>query len=207
MIERTEKWEQLMKESILEGVVNVLIQDGSEGLTMQRVAEEAGVAKGTLYTYFDNKAALLKSVLRASIEPLTAELDEIFGRDLDPASQLQQVIERTLTYFDENRDMFRVLMHERHKVLGKQPRQKSDHYQYLVRSIANVIFRGVQEKLFVDRDPEKIATMLVGATFFMVHNRLFSEHPGDLKQDCEMIYEILLHGINVRSENLQKIKH
>lgn len=200
MIERNEKWEQFMKEAILEGVVNVLIKDGSEGLTMQRVAEEAGVAKGTLYTYFDNKSTLLKAVLRSSIEPLIQEVDKILGSDFDPAEKLQQIIERTLSYFDENRDMFRVLMHERHKVLGRQPRQKSSHYQHLVAGIASVISQGIESGQFRNRDPQKIATMLVGAIFFMVHNRLFSDNPGDLRGDWELIQEILFQGITQPAE-------
>ncbi len=194
-MERSDKWEQLMKESILEGVVSVLIKEGSEGLTMQRVAEEAGVAKGTVYTYFENKATLLKVVLQSSIQPLTEELYEIIDGDLEPDKKLQQIIERTFTYFDDHRDMFRVLMHERHKVLGKSPQEKSNRYREIVEHIASVISQGIQQGQFRDKDPQKIATMLVGATFFMVHHRLFSTNPGDVQDDCDMIYEILLHGI------------
>lgn len=199
-MDRSDKWEQLMKESILEGVVNVLIKEGSEGLTMQRVAEEAGVAKGTLYTYFDNKSTLLKAVLRSSIEPLTQELDKILKTNSNPVQKLQQIIERTLSYFDENRDMFRVLMHERHKVLGKQPRQKSSYYSLLVEGIASVISQGIESGQFRNREPQKVATMLVGATFFMVHNRLFSDNPGDLQGDWQLIEEILFQGINQTAE-------
>ncbi len=65
-----EQRKNLMKEGIYEAAVAVLIRDGLEATTMERVAEEAGVAKGSLYNYFENKTDLLEFVHERTIEPL-----------------------------------------------------------------------------------------------------------------------------------------
>ena len=48
--------------AILEGAAQVLEAGGLAGFTTNAVAERAGVSIGTLYQYFDDKAALLRAV-------------------------------------------------------------------------------------------------------------------------------------------------
>ncbi|HKI44438.1 MAG TPA: TetR/AcrR family transcriptional regulator [Balneolales bacterium] len=196
MTERSDKWEQFMKSAILEGVVSVLTTEGADGLTMQRVAREAGVAKGTVYTYFENKEQLLKAALQASVEPLTSSLHAILDdQNQTVTEKLSQVIRITLTYFEEHRDTFRVLLHERHKLLGKKSYQKSSHYRKLIEHIGQVVSEGIAQGIIRSRDPQKIATMLLGATVFMIHNRLFTKDSGSLEDDHALVCTIFFQGI------------
>ncbi|HNX27427.1 MAG TPA: TetR/AcrR family transcriptional regulator [Phycisphaerae bacterium] len=55
---------------ILEACIEVLNVYGQNGLTMSRIARQAGIAKGTLYNYFSNKEELLKSVCELFFKPI-----------------------------------------------------------------------------------------------------------------------------------------
>ncbi len=46
------------RRQIIDGAALVFNQSGYEGASMSRIAERAGVSKGTLYNYFDSKSAL-----------------------------------------------------------------------------------------------------------------------------------------------------
>ena len=48
----------------------LFIQKGVEATTINEIVERAGVAKGTLYLYFENKEALFKAVIEEAIVPL-----------------------------------------------------------------------------------------------------------------------------------------
>ena len=50
-------------EAIAEATIQVLLTDGLDRLTTNRVAERAGVSVGTLYQYYPNKQALLFALL------------------------------------------------------------------------------------------------------------------------------------------------
>ena len=57
--------DQFMKEKrqlILESAEQLLATDGFRGLSMQKVANQAGVAAGTIYRYFDDKEALIQEI-------------------------------------------------------------------------------------------------------------------------------------------------
>jgi len=49
---------QMMREEILAATVRAFATHGFHNTTMQLIAKEAGIAKGTLYLYFDSKEAL-----------------------------------------------------------------------------------------------------------------------------------------------------
>lgn len=51
------------REHIIEAARRAFLRDGYRGATMDRVADEAGVSKQTLYNYFEDKDALLAALL------------------------------------------------------------------------------------------------------------------------------------------------
>lgn len=78
-----------MVEMLLEAATRVLIRDGYEGLTTNRVAEEAGASVGSLYQYFSNKtelvAALLDQHTTRMMSALRAEAPRILALPLEAA--------------------------------------------------------------------------------------------------------------------------
>lgn len=52
---------------ILDAALKVFAQKGFAAARMDDIAKEAGVTKGTIYLYFENKEAVFKSLVRASV--------------------------------------------------------------------------------------------------------------------------------------------
>ena len=74
---RKQALDEMMREAIFEATVAVLSEHGVEGMTMDRVALAAKVAKGSLYHYFPGKQALLEFVFAKMVDPVTTNLHEI----------------------------------------------------------------------------------------------------------------------------------
>ena len=51
-----------MREGILEAFLNTLLKYGFYNSSMTKIAQEAGIAKGTLYLYFDSKESLILAI-------------------------------------------------------------------------------------------------------------------------------------------------
>lgn len=60
-------------QELLEAALAEFVERGYAATRLEEVARRAGVSKGTLYLYFDNKAELFKAVVRKS---LVSNLDE-----------------------------------------------------------------------------------------------------------------------------------
>jgi AcrR family transcriptional regulator len=81
---------------ILRGAAEVFAADGYEGASMARIAAVAGVSKGTLYNYFDCKAALFTSYVQ---EECARHLSHVFDgadHDGDPAFVLRGIGQRMI---------------------------------------------------------------------------------------------------------------
>ena len=56
--------DSVKRRQIIEGARQVFLRDGFDGASMNDVARVAGVSKGTLYVYFDNKEDLFEAMIR-----------------------------------------------------------------------------------------------------------------------------------------------
>jgi AcrR family transcriptional regulator len=54
---------RVLVDALIKTTARILVQDGWQGLTTNRVAREAGVSVGSLYQYFPNKDALVQALV------------------------------------------------------------------------------------------------------------------------------------------------
>lgn len=79
------------RQQILEGAAAIFAESGYEGASMSHIARRAGVSKGTLYNYFDSKAALFTAFVR---QKACQELPKAFRsirEDLQPRETLEDI--------------------------------------------------------------------------------------------------------------------
>ena len=63
------------REEMLSAAAREFAERGYEGASVNRIIEAAGISKGTLYYYFDDKEDLFATALRDAFERFLAELD------------------------------------------------------------------------------------------------------------------------------------
>ncbi len=66
---------------ILDGARRVFLRDGFDGASMNDVAREAGVSKGTLYVYFPSKEALFAAYIRQDRRRQAEQMIPYGGRE------------------------------------------------------------------------------------------------------------------------------
>ncbi len=141
----------LRRAQIVRATIRRLSRDGYSGLTMKRVAREAGVSQGILHYYFADKRAILV----AALEAVTADLDrrvaaaQARGPD-DPRARLRALIEACLTLAVEEREFWVVfvefwgeMMHD-HRLRAVN----AELYERTRRLIGALIARGARAGVF-----------------------------------------------------------
>jgi TetR/AcrR family fatty acid metabolism transcriptional regulator len=192
-------WKNVKKNGLMSAAVRVLSREGAERLTMDDVAMEAGVAKGTLYVYFKNKQDLLKELVETATAPMVEELTSILNGNNPARDRLCDMTQRHLSYFDEHRDFFRIFVHDRMTSIQRLKRYRNNRYQTFVNAIAKVLQTGIDQGEFRSFDPYKVASMWTESNIAMIHLRLLSENPGPPENDAALICEVLLRGIFTES--------
>ena len=113
---------------ILKAARAVFGQEGIAAATMEHIAAEADVGVATIYRHFGDKPSLIQ-VFIAEMTPF----DNVRALTLHPTEDirgdLEKIVEATLTFFYENRDIFRLVFMggttERHYLGGLRKRSDS----------------------------------------------------------------------------------
>lgn len=102
------------RKQILLGAARVFAADGYEGASMARIAAEAGVSKGTLYNYFESKAALFSAHVAETCQRSLAHVFDGARHGADPAEVLRGIGRRMLTMMlsDAGLTMYRMVIAE-----------------------------------------------------------------------------------------------
>ena len=90
---------------ILRAATRVLSERGFDAFTMDEVAKEAGLAKGTLFLYYKRKEDLILAVFSAMAESLGRTLGAISSSGLTPEETLRKTVRALLEHFDKKRDI------------------------------------------------------------------------------------------------------
>jgi len=147
---------------ILDAALTVFVTKGFAATRLDDVAAEAGISKGTLYLYFDNKAELFKEVIRQVMLTAISQSVETAETKADAAAGLRALVE----------GLVRLLSDERRSAIPKLVISESGNFPELaafyfnevikpMRSrIAGLIRRGVADGTFREVDP-LLATMVV----------------------------------------------
>ncbi|MFI6900116.1 TetR/AcrR family transcriptional regulator [Nonomuraea sp. NPDC050394] len=98
------------KQEILAAAVRVFARKGFAASRIDDVAEEAGIAKGSVYLYFDSRDALLE----AAFSQYTADADAIIRQALDgtdpPLERLGLLVRGTIDVIAGAPDLARTLL-------------------------------------------------------------------------------------------------
>lgn len=85
-----------VRRALLDAAIQIAIEQGVQGVTIQAVATAAGVTKGGLFHHFASKQALIEGVYLDLIDKMDAELDEHMARDPEPQGRFTRAYVQTM---------------------------------------------------------------------------------------------------------------
>ena len=91
-------WESYKRQSIQEAVIRLICREGLKSVTMERVAQEVGIAKGTVYLYYKSKDQLLRHALSEGIAGLRTETVPIITGAAPIETRLRQFLTAMIAF-------------------------------------------------------------------------------------------------------------
>ena len=82
---------------IIQSATELLLERGLRRMSMEEIAERAGVSRGTLYTYVDSKEDI---VIKALAEEQLEQRRPVFERDVPPRERLKMIIADSIASFE-----------------------------------------------------------------------------------------------------------
>ena len=98
------------KKAIFNAAIKVFSIEGYDSATVDEIASEAGVAKGTLYYNFQGKEEIFKFVIDEGMKLIKNEVLDAINDIDDPLEKLKISAKVQLRYVYNNKEFFRVIM-------------------------------------------------------------------------------------------------
>jgi AcrR family transcriptional regulator len=191
--------EEFRCRAIRDAALRVVGRKGLEKATVDDIAREAGVAKGTLYLYFRSRDEIIEKTIGAAVDDLLARLQ----RAADGAGEgpfdgaLERVLTAEFAYFDENRDFFRLYFASGEYSEDRRLRQ-SRRYRLHIDQLVGLIESGRRRGELKSLDPERAAIAIAGAARDLILRRIHEKEPPPPESDARFLSEVLCSGLAAR---------
>jgi AcrR family transcriptional regulator len=146
-----------LKGRIDAAALHLFAERGAAATPMQMIAEEAGVAVGSLYRYYESKEALVARLFADNYAALARALDEVQLPAAGIRAKLAAMTRFICGYFDREWDLARFLLLEQHSGLREyaDPANPID-------VIDGVIAAGIEAGELPPGDPIVAAALVIG---------------------------------------------
>lgn len=187
------------RDAILDATDRLLTRYGYKKMTIDDLAQEVGIGKGSVYLHFSSKGDIALSHIDRIIERLKESLRAIAEKPLSEDERLREMlIERVLYRFDSvqhySQSLNELLAYVRPKLLERRKRYFADEAQIF----AAVIAEGQNSVHYAEGDPFDLAQTLVSATNSLLPYSLSGAELGDrgeIAERAQKTAEILIRGL------------
>lgn len=183
------------RSKILDAAATVFSKEGYHQAKVEEIARMAGIGKGTIYLYYENKRHLyycmLKEVYDVFLESLYEQIE--FEQDLRRA--LKTVITYTFDFMDGHKEMTNLIINRPGTVDGDIQAWLSTQKQKIVQFLARIIRDYAISNGYGNIDSTLVAHCFLGAMVSLMAERLFGHNCIDVEKLSDDMLEMLFHGI------------
>ena len=187
------------RDRILDAAERLLGRFGYRKMTVDDIAAEAGIGKGTVYLSFPSKEEVVLSTVDRIVDRVCAAMEEAAARDESAPDRLRAMLrarvlvrfEAVAAYSASLNDLFGNV---RAALLARRVR----HFEREIGVLARVIAGGQQEGELAAGAPRRIGRALVLATNSFLPYALSPDELGDakrLRREAGDVIDIVVDGI------------
>jgi AcrR family transcriptional regulator len=190
------------RDAILDATDRLLAKHGYKKMTIDDLADEVGIGKGSVYLHFESKGDIALSHIDRIIDRLRSNLEEIAASKGSPETRLRKMItERVLYRFDSvqhySQSLNELLASLRPRLLERRRRYFRDEAEIF----AKVLNEGKRSGVFSIKDPSSGAQAVLDATNALLPYSLSAYELGEraeLEKKVSNVADLILNGLKKR---------
>jgi AcrR family transcriptional regulator len=187
-------------QSIQDAAMRVIARKGMAAATMQEIAEEAGVAKGTIYLYFRDRDELVEKTFETAITQLIAGVEKAMIEEKSLEEKIRAAMTAKLSFFRENREFFRLYISLRFPEGDAQQQRRhkrncEPQYRDSVGRLAGILEEAMDRDEIRRFDSHRLALFIVEGSNAIVVERVMEESSPSEEQDVEFLTQVIMGGI------------
>jgi AcrR family transcriptional regulator len=190
---------QTTRDAILDATDRLLARYGYKKMTIDDLAKEVGIGKGSVYLHFESKEEIALSHIDRIIERLKTSLTTTAQSKAAPEKKLRKMlIDRVMMRFDSvqhySQSLNELLAQLRPRLLERRKR----YFEEEARIFSNVIAEGKAAGIFRIKDTAETGRTLLDATNALLPYSLSAYELGeraDIEKKTNNVADLILNGL------------
>jgi AcrR family transcriptional regulator len=143
---------------IRDAALRCFAERGYDGTRVTHIADRANVSGGALYSHFESKEALARTLFQMHLERCSHELRLIADGEGSVEDRLTGCIRLTLDLYRQEPHAFTFSLLRQHSFMPDLPK----NFDYPINVVARLIEEGQREGALVDDDSKLLAAIFLG---------------------------------------------
>ncbi len=187
------------RDAILDATDRMLSKHGYKKMTIDDLAKEVGIGKGSVYLHFKSKEEIALSHIDRIIERMKARLSSIATSKGTPEMRLRKmIIERVMYRFDSvqnySQSLNELLAQLRPRLLERRKR----YFEEEAKMIATVLGEGKKAGVFALKDSNEAGRTILDATNALLPYSLSAYELGERKEienKANRVADLIMNGL------------
>lgn len=151
------------KREILRSAAAVLAEKGYHGTTMEEIAAQLLMTKGSMYYYFKNKDDILYHCHQMIMELCLEKIEEVVNSDLNPIEKLESAIKAHILLSIKEKSMFMIMDKPYQKFTDDQLNEVLDARRNYSHYFDKILKEGIEKQVFEIDDTKMVRMIILSA--------------------------------------------
>lgn len=184
-------------DEILARAAELFYEKGYHATTIEDVAREVGMLKGSLYYYIRSKEDLLYELLLGIIVKGVEHASKAIDGVTDPTERLEKAVEAQIEHIIQNQTYVGLFLHEFDTLSGKRQKRIQEEMVKYQKMFIDAIRDGQKVDQFVEADPLLLTDAILGMTNWIYRWYSGTRSPG-LDSVKKTFIAFIMNGIKRR---------
>jgi TetR/AcrR family fatty acid metabolism transcriptional regulator len=180
------------KEEIIKITAQLFSEKSYHDVTMDEIAEKVGVAKGTIYLYFESKEELYLKILEDRHEAIESLLEKEIAKSDSAPQKLRKILRIIFKFYRQNLDVLRILSRDETHLI-REHFEFTEHWRLRrIKLYEKILEKGVKEGSFLPTNIKLTSQIIFGLVRSVM---FFYETDKSAEETAEEVFSVIARGI------------
>ena len=184
------------KSKILNSAIKIISKKGFFNASISEIAKSAGVADGSVYTYFRGKNEILVEAFSFVLDKILKKVKKELEKTSDPIEKIKCIVRMHVEFMEKHPDIanfLQIQLRQSNREIRIHIKNEMRKYYHILGSILD---EGIKAgKVRDDVDKRIIGSLIFGTVDEIITSWVLSEKKESLVEKLEDIYKVILNGI------------